>query len=172
MRLEVGSWRLFRGNIHGTTNISGSTIFATLTLPTLITQFLRWASTVSIYLIGAFIGLMQFVDPADQKVDGTFVPIFRWLHEHRFVIVASVFSVDVLARGILWLARKLRRIDTNQLSALLDTLVYEVFRDRDVENHHYRATLFKARRFVRVGNWLGIVARSGTPTRGKPRFSP
>jgi hypothetical protein len=115
---------------------------------------------------------MQFVDPTDQRVGGPFLPTFRWLHEHRFVIVAVLFLFDASARGVLWVARKVRKLNTEALSKVLDALVYEVFPGRDAQKHHYRATLFKVRRFCRYGSWLGIVARSGhTFTRRVTIFS-
>ena len=69
--------------------------------------------------------------------------------------------MDAGCRASLWLVLRLQPRNFQRIKLLLDALVPEVFPRRDIEKHHYRASLFKARRFWPFGSWLGIVARSG-----------
>lgn len=125
-------------------------------------RILRITSRVTVSTTALLILLLQFADPAGQRVPPWVEAAFDNVYQRRFGIIAVLVLVDAGCRIVIF-SIQASGTNSRKLQRVLDTLAGRVFADenQDPENHHYRATLFKVRSFWFAGSWLGIVARSG-----------
>ncbi|MFG0333554.1 MAG: hypothetical protein ACF8TS_09350 [Maioricimonas sp. JB049] len=126
-----------------------------------MSRWYRWAFVAGAGLIPLFITVLEFVDPAEQRVLPVSRDVALWLHTHRLMVVLMLAAAEVVGGSAGLVLNVLCLFDRRQIHEILESAVQHHFRSQDRASHHYRATLFKIRRFPFCGSWLGIVARSG-----------
>jgi hypothetical protein len=73
----------------------------------------------------------------------------------------GLFGSQVAAGAAALFVQRFQPFERRKVEEILETALAHHFPNRDPAQHHYRATLFKIRRFPFFGSWLGIVCRSG-----------
>lgn len=105
--------------------------------------------------------LLSFADPSGQKLPALLSGLANWAHQHRLAIALALLFVQIVAWGCVGVIQWANPFDRDKVQEVLEACVAHHFSDQDRKRYQYRATLFKIRRVLFLGEWLGIAARSG-----------
>jgi hypothetical protein len=123
---------------------------------------LNFFITANLWVMGTAFVLLKFADPKDQQL-GPLQPLLEWVYDRRFLVASILLALQPGLHLLRWFLKKLvsQSVDVGKVEEALNNVVLRLFEAQDLDNHHYRATLFRVRHVYGVGRWLGAVARSG-----------
>jgi hypothetical protein len=108
-----------------------------------------------------FLPAVKMAEFYEGRLWATIQPVGDLLYEHRADGAFLLLLILTILNFLIWLLGRYKQIDRPKIERTLNELADRHFAKTDDENHHYRVTLFKARKLPLVGSWLGMVARSG-----------
>lgn len=128
----------------------------------MVSWLLEWGFWIVTVAGPPMVAIAEFCDPSSQTIPDSWVAPASWIYENRLVAVIVVIVCQAVF-GVSWLfVHRMNALSGTECQEIIDTIVAQHFKEMDLDNHVYRATVFQIRGFHRLfGRWLGIAARSG-----------